>query len=718
MNNENLQQKEQEISIQDIIKIIKKDWKRISIITFSTFVLGFIYLLVSTPIYQVDALLKIESDSGSNFQLLGEASDIFGKDVSVMAEVELLKSRMILEKVVDSLDLDLNIKAHYFPMFGKAIARRTEQLKTLNVTIFDSPIGQYTVNFKDLKNFEVSDKDDVVVLKGEVGKLLKSKYDGNKYSIFIEGYENVKPNDEFTISKFSKLNAIARIQNSLSAMEKGKYTDILSLSYKATNPHDATKILNTIISFYEDQSIKRKQKELSRSLDFLENQLPELLEKTDEAEKKLNNFFVDNGIIDPGQETSLALKIGGDIDEKIMELKQKKEQMHTLYKDSHPNVIALQAQLKKLTNLKAHVERKSKQHPELQRKLLSLSRDLQITTELYTDLLKRIQQIEVLKAGTFGNVEIIDLAQPVFIPIKPKKAIVLAISLLLGLFISLGISLIDKILNQGVEDPSIVEKKLGLNIYATIPESKKQKALDLNAANKVEGTHLLTDFDTNDLVTESFRSLRTAFYFGVINSRNNVTVLTGPSPGIGKSFVSSNFANILAQGDKKVLLIDGDMRRGRIHECLGVKRENGLSEILSGQKEYNECWHHNILENLDFISTGAIPPNPAELLLRDEFKQLIEYANKNYDFVLIDAPPILAVTDAAIIGKLAANTLMILRHGKHSLSEIELCHKRLELSNANVSGIIFNRVQINSGFKYNNYGGDFYYQYEYKSKNG
>jgi tyrosine-protein kinase Etk/Wzc len=299
--------------------------------------------------------------------------------------------------------------------------------------------------------------------------------------------------------------------------------------------------------------------------------------------------------------------------------------------------------------------------PETQQVILRLSRDVKVNTELYTTLLNNAQTLRVAKAGTVGNVRIIDEAVPPTEPIKPKKPLIVAVSLILGLIIGVVWVFIRKALHRGIEDPDQIEKHLNIPVYATIPHSDDQakfsEKLKKLGSLQANPTVILALENKEDLAIESLRSLRTTLHFAFLEAQNNIIMITGPSPGVGKTFVSTNLAVVLADAGKKILLIDGDMRKGFINKSLGLERENGLSDLISNSITLGEAIHPIAAANIDFIPTGSIPPNPSELLLHERFGQLLGTLSKKYDHIIIDSPPILAVTDACIIGRMASATL-------------------------------------------------------------
>lgn len=211
-----------------------------------------------------------------------------------------------------------------------------------------------------------------------------------------------------------------------------------------------------------------------------------------------------------------------------------------------------------------------------------------------------------------------------------------------------------------------------------------------------------------DLAIEAIRGLRTSLHFAMMEARNNVLMISGASPKAGKTFVSTNLAAIIAQAGKKVLLIDTDMRKGYTHKLFEVSNEYGLSDFLSGKNDLPKSVKKIKNVEFDFISRGVVPPNPAELLMHRRFGELITWASNNYDIVILDTPPILAVTDAAIIGHYAGTTLLIARFEQNTPKEIEVSYKRFEQSGVIVKGCILNGVVKKAssyyGYGYNHYG--------------
>ena len=268
--------------------------------------------------------------------------------------------------------------------------------------------------------------------------------------------------------------------------------------------------------------------------------------------------------------------------------------------------------------------------------------------------------------------------------------------------------MLKNLLFSGLKDSSLIESRLGLSILATVPRSIMQRKLTRRFRKGQQ--HLLAAQDSEDMAIESLRSLRTVVHFAA-SGRNNVILITGPSPSIGKSFIAANFAAVMAQMGKSVVLIDADMRRGHLFEYFELERGVGLSEYLQGKESNLDLLCHKTnVEGLEFLNTGAIPPNPAELLLNERFNTLMDELSSTFDFVILDSPPLLAATDGVIIGRKAGLTLMVARYGHTDIKELEVANNRLVQAGVTVQGVVFNDIQQGAGTGYG-----YQYGYQYRS---
>ncbi|BCU54923.1 tyrosine-protein kinase Wzc [Enterobacter kobei] len=671
-----------------------------------------VYTLFATPIYSADALVQIEQDTGNSL-VQNINSALSNKPPASDAEIQLIKSRLVLGKTVDDLDLDIAVTKNTMPIIGAGWERLMgRQNETVNVTTFTIPKGAgdqvFTLRVLSPTQYQLT-SDAGFSAKGEVGKLLEK--DGVTLEVSAI---NSSPDSEFTITKFSTLGMINNLQNNLTVTENGKDTGVLSLSFTGEDREQIRAILNSITRNYLEQNVARKSEEAAKSLAFLAKQLPEVRRNLDEAENKLNAFRQDKDSVDLPLEAKAVLDSMVNIDAQLNELTFKEAEISKLYTKAHPAYRTLLEKRKALEDEKAKLNGRVTAMPKTQQEIVRLTRDVESGQQVYMALLNKQQELKITEASTVGDVRIVDpaITQPGVL--KPKKALIILGSIILGLMLSVVGVLLRSLFNRGIESPQVLEEH-GINVYASIPLSEWQKSRDqvktVKGTKRYKQSQLLAVGNPTDLAIEAIRSLRTSLHFAMMQANNNVLMMTGVSPSIGKTFVCANLAAVVSQTNKRVLLIDCDMRKGYAHELLGTDNVNGLSNVLSSTGDIAACAKPTSVPNFDLVPRGQVPPNPSELLMSERFTQLVAWASKNYDLVLIDTPPILAVTDAAIVGRHAGTTLMVARYAVNTLKEVETSLNRLQQNGIEVKGVILNSI-FRRATGYQDYG---YYEYEYKS---
>lgn len=696
-------------------ELIDNRWLIIAITTLFL-VFGILYCLFATPVYRADAMVQVEQNVGNS--LLNNLSQMLPNGQPESApEIELLKSRMILSKTVEDLDLRTIVEEKYFPVFGKGWARLTNKDPAkIVVTKLNFPENweesSITLSVIDGSHYTIN-KDGDLFAKGELGHLLKNE----GFSILVSDVD-AQPGTEFRISQVSELTAINNLLNQFVVADKGKDTGVLGLTLTGEDRILIQKTLDSITKNYLEQNVARKSEEDARSLEFLKQQLPKVREALDSSEDKLNQYRQQKDSVDLSLEAKSVLDSIVSVDTQLNELTFKEAEISKLYTKEHPSYRALLEKRKTLEEEKEKFNKRVSAMPQTQQEILRLSRDVQSGQAVYMQLLNKEQELSISKASTVGNVRIIDTAITQNKPVQPKKTIIIFLSLILGMLLSTGYVLLRSFLHKGIESPEQLEA-LGVNVYASVPLSDWQRKKDMEFLSKkrsknIDSNSLLAFGNPADLAIEAIRSLRTSLHFAMMEAKNNVLMISGASPGIGKTFISANLAAVVAQVGQKILFIDSDMRKGYAHELFGNDGTNGLSDFLSGKINISSVVHHTVYDSLDFIPRGVVPPNPSELLMHNRFVELIEWASNNYDLVLVDTPPILAVTDAAIIGKYAGTSLMVARFELNTPKEVEISIRRFEQNGIDIKGVILNAV-MKKASNYYNYGYD-YYDYSYKSR--
>ncbi|HDY9241569.1 TPA: polysaccharide biosynthesis tyrosine autokinase [Klebsiella pneumoniae] len=686
----------------------------IAITSFCTLI-SLVYAIFATPIYQANSLIQVEQKQGN--AILSNLSQMLPDSQPQSApEISLIQSRMILGKTVDDLNLQIMIKQNYFPIFGQGFARllgekpSNIEVTRLYVTNANDDVTQLELKIKDGEHYQI--KYDGAVFNGRVGELLENK----QLAIKVNDI-SAKPGDTFTIYYFNRLKAIADLLDNLNVSDQGKDTGILSISYTGENPQLIKNIVNSISENYLAQNISRQAAQDAKSLDFLNIQLPKVRNDLDIAENKLNAYRRQSDSVDLSLEAKAVLDQIVNVDNQLNELTFRESEISQLYTKEHPTYKALMEKRKTLQEEKLRLNKKVSSMPETQQEILRLSRDVESGRAVYMQLLNRQQELNIAKSSAIGNVRIIDDAVTQLKPVKPKKILVVIIGFILGLSIAIGVVFLRIMLRRGIETPEQLEE-IGINVYASVPVAESLVSNERSIKNirkKIthkEYTGLLATTNPADLAIEAIRGLRTSLHFAMIEARNNILMISGASPNAGKTFISSNLAAVVAQTGKKVLFIDTDMRKGYVHKVFDVENDNGLSNYLSGKLGLEATLKKFPEAGFDFISRGVVPPNPTELLMHRRMEEMLKWASQNYDLVILDTPPILAVTDAAIIGHYAGTTLLVARFELNTVKEMDVAFKRFEQSGIVAKGCILNGI-VKKASSYYGYGYD-HYGYSYK----
>lgn len=716
MNTKDNRQQRSEANELELGRIVGEliDCRKLIIgITTGFTVIAVLYALMATPIYQANALIQVEQKQGN--AILSSLSQMLPDgQLQSAPEISLLQSRMILGKTVDDLNLQTQVEKEYFPIIGKGISRilnnKNESIKIDKLYIErkeDSTDPEIIITIKDDKHFTV--EGDGFKVDGIKGEML----DKDKLRILITEI-NAEPGASFEVKYLSRLKAINNLLEAFNVSDQGKDTGMLGLTLTGTDPNLISKTLNSIANNYLEQNVERQAAQDAKSLDFLNQQLPKVRADLDIAEDKLNSYRKEKDSVDLSMEAKSVLDQIVNVDNQLNELTFREAEISQLYTKEHPTYKALIEKRQTLQQEKTKLNKRVSGMPSTQQEVLRLSRDVESGRAVYLQLLNRQQELSIAKSSAIGNVRIVDDSITDPKPIKPKKILICIIGFILGLFFSVALIMLRFLLRRGIESPEQLEE-MGINVYASIPVSEwLLKASDKRKRKNNESDKLLAVENPTDLAVEAIRSLRTSLHFAMLEAKNNVLMISGASPNTGKTFVSTNLAATISLANKSVLFIDADLRKGYVHKMLGNEGKSGLSDILSGQANVEETIISVPDGQFDYIGRGQVPPNPAELLMHPRFEKLLAWASAKYDLVIIDTPPILAVTDAAIIGRYAGTTLLVARFESNTVKEIEVSITRFEQSGVNVKGCILNGV-VKKASSYYGYGYN-YYGYNYSNK--
>jgi len=710
----------------DLLALFGSLWARkftILAITTITVILGVAYALITPPVYQADALVQLEEKSSGGLALSTEMSDLLGGQAPLsVAEIEIIKSRMVLGTTVENLRLDWSATPKRLPVIGDFLTRyklpdpglsllseyawHDERIVIgrldLPSRLEEKPLV-LTAQGEGTFTIDVGGKE----LNGKVGETLRDEALG--FALLVDVLEG-KPGRQFVIEKQSLSKTISNLRSALSVSERGRKSSILQLVLKDRHPDRAARILDEIIQVYLLQNLQRNAAEVDSSLQFILEQLPEAKDDVTRAEEALNAFKAAQDSIDLSFETRTLLEQAIEIEGELNKLDLQEQELQKRYTPSHPAYQALLDNRAQLQRRLEEIRSKTNTLPQIQQDMLRLTQDLEVAQEIYLQLQARAQELKVVKAGTIGNVRVIDTAMPAPFPVAPKKKIIVALSMILGLMAGAGFALLRSFMNRGIRSTEELES-LDIPVYATIPKSDKVESI---ASKRGKGGGILAIKDPTDLSVEALRSLRTSLHFGMLEAGNKLCTITSSRPGEGKSFVSLNLATVMAQSDQKICLVDADLRRGYLNRYFGKHRKDkGLSDYLAGEAEIEDILHKDEKSGLHYIISGQYPPNPSELLMHERLQELCENLDKEFDFTIFDTPPILAVTDPLIIAKYTGMLLMVVRAELTLLDQVRASLKKIDVNGLKLTGAILNGDDPKTkSYGYSNYQ----YHYEYKAR--
>jgi tyrosine-protein kinase Etk/Wzc len=730
---------DREFNWADILDTLYFQRTLIAVVTGVFTVMGAVYAITAPPIYQADLLIQIEGSSdAASKAAMGELSGLFQGKSEAAAEIEILRSRLVASRTVDNLHLDFEARPRYFPILGAWLAKHNHSLsqpglfgfggyawgsEVIELAQFDVPadLEEVTLNLvaDEGGRFTIEGDDRYATAHGKVGEPLKIPAGDEAIALRLDKL-SANPKTRFIIRHHSHLNSVQWLQSQLGIAEKVRQSGILSVKLEGKDPKLITNVLNEVGTQYVFQNMERKSAEAEKTLQFLDQFLPDLKTTLDEAESRYISVSNAHGTVDVVEEIKLILKRLADAKNRASELSVKRNELLNRLTPAHPSVQAIDAQISGMQSEISRITAEIGKLPGLEREVFGLSRDVKINAELYANLLKTAQQLRLFKAGKVGNVRIIDDAVVPEVPIKPKRLVVLTLFMLVGVGLGVATAFIRKLMFGGLEHAHEIEEHTGLSVFASIPQSVRQVALYEKLQAKAPGQFVLERIDADDAAIEGLRSLRTALQFSMQDARNNLILISGPTPGLGKSFVSVNKAAVLAASGKHVLLIDLDLRKGYLNQYLGLPRENGMAELLVNTRTFDQVVHRNILPNLDFVPTGVLPSAPHLLLSSDNMKRFLEKVSIEYDLVILDTPPVLAVTDASVLSEHVGITILVTREGVTTLGDLNETVKRLARNGTKVTGVVFNAVRSRPGKYGSTYGtyrytSEAYQQYTKKS---
>lgn len=715
-----------EISIMDLVAQLLARKGRIVAAVLLGGVIGAFMAQLPPNEFRADAVVQIEQrSSGAQLpvELIGELMRGEEERSGLDTQIHVIRSRLILEPVVESLSLDLRAEPVKVPVIGEFLARRSvpflddfipprfarpgevlrlaqlelpQSLQDAELRLEVHEGGQVEVTLPDGRSAE-----------GDWDSLIDLPDDG-----VLEIAELSAPaGREFVVQRAAMRSEVDRIREELSIQERGS-SGIVDFRFTGPDPHKAVQVVNTVVEAYQDHNLRRRAAQIDQSIDFIEEQLPELRAELSDAREALAEYRQTQDVRELSTDTQQILSQTVEVEAQIEEIAFQREQLLQRLTPNHPDYIALEAEENRLRARLENLRGLLADVPEAEQELARLTQELDRARQLEQQLVNRVEQLRILRASTVGNIFVLDSAE-MGRHVGPDRRTPIVIGTVLGFLLSaLGIFGAN-FLRRGIEDAREIEQ-LGLSLYATV-----NKAPGLRGIKASDPRYGMAVNAPREMAVEALRGLRTGLRFSLATAASKTLLITSCAPTDGKSFISLNLAMVSGHAGSRVLLIDADMRRGFLRQYFGLgRKDKGLSDVLSGAATPAEAIYSFEAAGIDMMPTGAFPPNPAELLAADALPEMLERLGEDYDLVVIDSPPALAVSDASIIGQHTGMALLVVRHLVTTKPEIQSVHKTLTNVGVHLSGCILNQFDQRAsrygayGTKYGYYYGGYRYKYD------
>lgn len=696
--------------------------------------LSILYALIASPVYTANALIQIEEKKGSSLGALKDLSSALGSGGGspVLGELEIIRSRTVIGEAVEALKANINITVdNRLPLVGNWLARILdkgpdglaiplwansnlawggEDLQILRMVVPPKAYGETLfLKIGADQAWTLSDEEGKILISGQG---LDQEFASADQQYFLALSKiRARPGTVFKIRYFSIQSQIATVKASVVAAETKRQSNIINITYENTNPVKAAGMLTAITDAYVGKNITRRSEESKKSLEFLNKELPKLKANLEANEESLRSFRSDNQTLDVPGEIKELLTQTTNIEKARLELELKRKEFQSRYQPDHPLLKGVNFQLAQLQTQTGQVNQEIANLPQVQQDYIRKERDVVVNNQLYVSLLNNAQQLEIAKAGTIGNVYVVDPPIVPEQPTRPKKPLIVAIGALLGLILGFVLCQGIAFLSGIVRDPKKLEQSIGLSTFAILPISEEQ--IEAIETSDDKGVYMISHTKPSAISVEALRSLRTSTLFALSEKpRSKVILITSAVPSQGKSFISANLAFLLASTHKRVLLIEADVRKASLRRYVAFNPKGpGLTSVLHKTHELDSVILKEVYPNLDFLQAGPTVKNPGDMLSSDAMNHLINDMAQRYDFVVIDSPPLLPVNDARSLARASDVNLFVARQGLCSIAEIQEAIDIFDKGGSSIDGLVFNgfvpsqiRYGYNYGYGYRNYG--------------
>jgi len=485
-----------------------------------------------------------------------------------------------------------------------------------------------------------------------------------------------------------------------------KDTHVIKLDFEAESPALAAKVANALANAYIEDQLASRVAMTKQATGWMEQRLKVLKKNLELSEQALQSYKEKNNLIDVKGVNTLTANEVDALTAKMVDARARYSELRKRYGSMHPKLIAarseLQAAERDLAAGKARIQRIGRKAV----KLREYQRQVDSNRALYDTFLARLKEASQTVDLHAANARLVDPAVPPVKPFKPKKGLILALAFFASLMLGVLLAFLYEALDKTIKSSEDIEDKLGLPLLGILPLFKSSR--------KNRGSDPATSLDQLDAsYAESVRTIRTGLVLSNLDNPHKVILVTSSVPGEGKSTVSLNLAMAMGKMER-VLLIGADLRRPSLGRALGLdKGKAGLTDILVETAEFKQCFHHLDHADIDVLLCGQIPPNPLEMLSSKRFAALLGVLEKNYDRIIIDSPPLQAVSDSLVLSRYAKAVVYVVEADKTHEKAIRGGIKQLQQQQAPLVGLVLNKVDVAKAAKYGYSYGGYYDHYGY-----
>lgn len=762
------EEKESEFSFKDFVFKYLRHWIWFLLAVIVCLGGAWLYLQKTAPEYKTTATVLIKDEKKGSMQsnAVLKDLDVFGGSKIVDNEIEILRSRGLIEKVVD----ELNLSVSYFTegtfrdseLYGYSPVKVTFQ--ELTEFAYANPL--YIKPLGKGQEFELSDAGGNLLGKFMYTQSIKSVY--GKIRVFKNKDVVADSNSPIKVTFADRERVIDGLKNAITIELLSKNSTVLQLAYETPIPEKGKAILGKLLDVYTFSALEDKNREASNTLRFIEERLKLITGELTEVEQDVERYRNVAGITNLSVESNLFLEKVKENDVKLNEVDIQIKVLESVerYVNTNQDVSAAPATLmvsdpgltsyiKSLSELELEKEKLSKGAgarasnpylntittqientrqairenlasqkrslgvqrtglqsnngrlesairtiPRKEREFVGIQRQQNIKENLYLVLLQKREETALSYASTVTDSRVVDLPNSTALPVKPKGKVIYLGALLLALAVPAGIIQLKEALTETVQSRKEIEDKTGITVFGEIAlKDKNDKTNIIDSKNR-------------GFLAEQFRTLRTNLqYLNTGGKEKGVTFLmTSSMSGEGKTFVSLNLASSLAALGKQVVILELDLRKPKLSEYMGIAKNKGITNYLTGKMNEMDIVKPTMIENLYLVSSGAVPPNPAELLAGDKIQQLIEIYQKSFDYVILDTPPIGLVSDALLLSPVVDVCFYLVRHEVTHRNQLDRLRELAQQKRFKSLNVLFNGINYKNSKEYGyGYGG--YYGY-------